>query len=170
MGNGEFNRRRFGAGLIAAAGIGVAGQGAALTPLMPCPPDRARITGPFGSASFTVDVVDTDASRARGLMHVPSMPLSYGMLFIYQQPQRMSFWMRNTLIELDMLFIDETGVIRHIHHRARPLDETPISGGSELLTAVLEINGGLAKRLGITKGDLLRHPAFAGQLGTGSCP
>jgi hypothetical protein len=93
-------------------------------------------------------------------MHVESMPLSKGMLFVYQRPQRMSFWMRNTLIELDMLFLDGFGVIRHIHHRAQPLDETPISGGDDLLLGVLEINGGLASRLGIQAGDVLRHPAF----------
>ena len=82
------------------------------------------------------------------------------MLFVYQRPQVMSFWMRNTLIELDMLFLDGFGVIQHIHHRAQPLDETPISPGDMLLFGVLEINGGLARRLGIKVGDVLRHPSF----------
>jgi uncharacterized membrane protein (UPF0127 family) len=118
------------------------------------------ITGGFGAAAFNVDVAADEETRARGLMHVESMPLSKGMLFVYQRPQRMSFWMRNTLIELDMLFLDGFGVIRHIHHRAQPLDETPISGGDDLLLGVLEINGGLASRLGIQAGDVLRHPAF----------
>jgi uncharacterized membrane protein (UPF0127 family) len=110
--------------------------------------------------AFNVDVADDDATRAQGLMHVPSMPLSRGMLFIYQRPQPLSFWMRNTLIELDMLFLDSFGVIQHIHHRAQPLDETPISPGPMPLNGVLEINGGLARRLGIAVGDVVRHPAL----------
>jgi len=81
------------------------------------------------------------------------------MLFIYNRPTSLSFWMRNTLIELDMLFVDATGVIRNIHERAIPLDETPIFGGDGL-THVLEINGGLARTLGIKVGDQLRHPSF----------
>ncbi|MEL6122062.1 MAG: DUF192 domain-containing protein, partial [Pseudomonadota bacterium] len=89
-----------------------------------------------------------------------TMPLSAGMLFIYPAPQPLSFWMRNTLIELDMLFVGPTGTIRNIHHRAQPLDETPIQGGTGL-THVLEINGGLARQMGLSVGDQLRHPSFA---------
>ena len=161
MGSSKADRRRFIAGIGAAIAVVGAGPVAARTPVMPCPTDRVTITGGFGTAAFNVDVAADEETRARGLMHVESMPLSKGMLFVYQRPQRMSFWMRNTLIELDMLFLDASGVIRHIHHRAQPLDETPISGGDELLLGVLEINGGLASRLGIQTGDVLRHPAFA---------
>ncbi|MEL6621193.1 MAG: DUF192 domain-containing protein, partial [Pseudomonadota bacterium] len=60
----------------------------------------------------------------------------------------------------DMLFIDAQGVVRNIHHRAQPLDETPILGGDGL-THVLEINGGMSRDLGIDVGDQLRHPSFA---------
>jgi len=93
-------------------------------------------------------------------MHRESMPLSAGMYFVNERPRRTSFWMRNTLIPLDMLFIDATGVVQHIHANAIPLDETPIPGGDGVLT-VLEINGGLAARLGITVGSEVRHPAHA---------
>lgn len=161
MGSSTGGRRRFIAGIGAALAVAGAGPAVALTPVVACPTDRVTITGSFGMAAFNVDVAADDETRARGLMHVESMPLSKGMLFVYQRPQRMSFWMRNTLIELDMLFLDGSGVIRHIHHRAQPLDETPISGGEDLLLGVLEINGGLARRLGIQTGDVLRHPAFA---------
>ncbi|WP_299558178.1 DUF192 domain-containing protein [uncultured Sulfitobacter sp.] len=123
--------------------------------------DRLTISGDFGTAAFNVDLAADDASRARGLMHVESMPASTGMLFLYDTPQPLSFWMRNTLIELDMLFLDEFGVISHIHHRAQPLDETPISPGDLKLSGVLEINGGLARRLGVDVGDTVHHPAFA---------
>ncbi len=159
MGNRfKFNRRDALLGMAASA---VAGRAHALTPLKPaCPTDRVTISGKFGKAAFNIDVAADEKTRAQGLMHVESMPLSKGMLFVYQRPQIMSFWMRNTLIELDMLFLDEFGVIKHIHHRAQPLDETPISSGDALLIGVLEVNGGLAKRLGINVGDVLRHPSF----------
>lgn len=161
MGNSDFGRRLF------LGGVGGAvlcnGPAFGLTPIDPCPTDRVTISGGFGTAAFNVDIAADEQTRARGLMHVPAMSLSRGMLFIYQRPQIMSFWMRNTLIELDMLFLDGFGVIQHIHHRAKPLDETAISGGDQLLTGVLEINGGLAQRLGIRRGDFLRHPAFISQ-------
>lgn len=158
MGNSSYSRRGFIGGLT--AGIIAAVPAFAKTPLPPCQTDRVIITGAFGKAAFGVEVVADEASRAQGLMNVTDMRLSQGMLFVYDRPQSMSFWMRNTLIELDMLFLDGSGVIRHIHHRAQPLDETVISPGNMLLTGVLEINGGLAKRLGIGVGDVLRHPAF----------
>ena len=124
-----------------------------------CSPDSVWIRGDFGEARFAVEIADDDEERAVGLMNRPSMPASAGMLFVYERPRTLAFWMRNTLIELDMLFVDPTGVITHIHHRAIPHDETPILGGDGL-THVLEINGGLAKQLGIDVGDQLRHPSF----------
>ena len=161
MGNSyKPSRREFLTGLGAAVSLS-ARPLYALTPLPPpCVTDRVVITGAFGTAAFTVDVVDTEETRAQGLMNVPQLPLSRGMLFVYQRAQPLSFWMRNTLIELDMLFLDRFGVIRHIHHRAQPLDETPISPGDMPLIGVLEINGGLSARMGIKAGDVLRHPAF----------
>lgn len=124
-----------------------------------CLDTTVQIRGAFGQARFTVELADDVSERAQGLMFRKSLPVSSGMLFIYERTQTLSFWMRNTLIELDMIFVDKRGVIQHIHHRAQPLDETPITGGRGI--AVLEINGGLAERLGLAVGDQLRHPAFA---------
>lgn len=132
----------------------------AVAVLATCAEDTVWIRGDFGEARFAVELADDPQERARGLMHRETMPLSAGMLFIYPAPQPLSFWMRNTLIELDMLFVDPTGTIRNIHHRAQPLDETPIQGGTGL-THVLEINGGLARQMGLSVGDQLRHPSFA---------
>jgi len=67
--------------------------------------------------------------------------------------------MRNTLIPLDMIFADETGVVRNIHVNAQPLDETPIFGGTDI-QFVLEINGGMSERLGLNVGDQMQHPLF----------
>ena len=125
-----------------------------------CRDDSVWIKGDFGEARFSVEIADDPEEREIGLMNRPSMPISAGMLFVYDKPSTLAFWMRNTLIELDMLFVDETGVIRNIHARAIPLDETTIFGGEDL-THVLEINGGLAERMGIEVGDQLRHPSFS---------
>lgn len=125
-----------------------------------CSDDSVFVKGNWGQARFSVEIADDVEERARGLMHRTEMGAFAGMLFVYERPQSLSFWMRNTLIELDMIFVDPQGVIKHIHHRAQPLDETPVLGGRGL-THVLEINGGKAKQLGIAVGDVLRHPTFA---------
>jgi uncharacterized membrane protein (UPF0127 family) len=109
---------------------------------------------------FEVVVADTDETRQRGLMFVESLPARSGMLFIYDRPRRATFWMKNTLIPLDMIFTDRTGRVTHVHHMAQPGDLTTIDGGTGVLTT-LEINGGLARRYGIDVGSQMRHPAFA---------
>lgn len=126
-----------------------------------CAPETVYLKGNWGQAQFSVELADDPAEQAQGLMNRESLPLSAGMYFVNARPRETSFWMRNTLIPLDMLFIDAGGVVQRIHHNAIPLDETAIFGGKDILT-VLEINGGLAARLGITEGSLVRHPAHAG--------
>jgi uncharacterized membrane protein (UPF0127 family) len=115
--------------------------------------------GDFGAVAFTIDVADDARERAQGLMFVESMPRFTGMLFIYERPQPLSFWMRNTLIPLDMLFLTDAGEVYHIHENAVPLDETPIRAPGEGL-AVLELNGGLSRQLGLRVGDVVRHPGL----------
>ena len=128
-----------------------------LTGWADCAPGRVDLRGPFGQARFSVEIADTDATRAQGLMHRESLPRSAGMLFIYDRPTTASFWMMNTLIPLDMIFMDDTGLVTRVHHMARPRDLTPIPGGDNVLM-VLEINGGLARALGIAEGAEMRHP------------
>ena len=94
-----------------------------------CRDDSVYLRGDWGQARFSIEITDTFASQQLGLMNRQSMPLSSGMLFVYESPRPLSFWMRNTLIPLDMLFIDSKGIVTHIHHMAKPLDETPIVGG-----------------------------------------
>lgn len=125
-----------------------------------CRPDMVWIRGEWGETRFAVEVVDTPQDRARGLMFRESLPRGAGMLFVYEHPVRASFWMKNTLIPLDMLFADAAGHILHVHENARPGDLTAIEGGDGVF-AVLEINGGLARRYGIGPGSELRHPVFA---------
>ena len=125
-----------------------------------CDPLRADLRGAWGQARFTVELADTPETRATGLMHRASMPRSVGMLFIYEAPTTASFWMQNTLIPLDMIFVNPQGRVTHVHHNAIPHDTTPIPGGDNVLM-VLEINGGLAQRFGIAEGSELRHPRLA---------
>jgi len=124
-----------------------------------CRSDTAHLRGPFGQARFTVELADEPKEREIGLMNRESMAASAGMLFVYERPQRVRFWMRNTLIPLDMIFMDRRGVVVKVHHNAVPLDETFIEGGRGI-AAVLEINGGMARALGIEAGSQLRHPAL----------
>lgn len=122
-----------------------------------CRDDTLYIRSDFGKARFTVDVAKTAGDRAQGLMNVDFMPTSKGMLFVYPAPQPVAFWMKNTLIPLDMIFADSHGVVVKVHHSATPGDLTSIPGGDQV-QFVLEINGGLAKMLRIEEGAQIRHP------------
>ena len=96
---------------------------------------------------------------AYGLMNRTEMPESAGMLFFFPEDALRSFWMKNTLIPLDMLFISSDGVINHIHQNAKPMDLTPIPSNGDA-RAVLELNGGASERMGIKEGDIISHSLF----------
>jgi hypothetical protein len=117
------------------------------------------ITSNSGVTHFKVEVVDTEASRERGLMCRTAMPADHGMLFDFKDAKPVSFWMKNTLIPLDMLFIDENGRIVAIAHGARPLDESPIGSGAPVL-GVLEINGAQADKDRVQVGDYVKNRIF----------
>jgi uncharacterized membrane protein (UPF0127 family) len=106
---------------------------------------------------FEIELVDTPESRAQGLMFRESLAPNAGMLFDFFEERPVSFWMRNTLIPLDMLFIDDQGEIRTIHVNARPLDPTGIPSQVPV-RFVLEIPGGRSQELGIEPGDTVEHP------------
>lgn len=122
-----------------------------------CRDDRIDLRGDWGQAAFRVAVADTPEAQRQGLMFVETMPRGEGMLFVYDAPRPVSFWMSNTLIPLDMVFLSPEGVVTRVHENAVPGDETPIPGGDGV-QFVLEINGGLADDLGIEPGDEARHP------------
>lgn len=109
-----------------------------------------------GDHAFTVEVVDTAETRARGLMYRQELGPDAGMLFDFLEERSVSFWMRNTFIPLDMLFIASDGTIRNIHINARPHDPTSIPSDGPV-QFVLEIPGGRSKELGILAGDKVTH-------------
>ncbi|HLI11926.1 MAG TPA: DUF192 domain-containing protein [Alphaproteobacteria bacterium] len=108
---------------------------------------------------FTVEVANTPEARERGLMYRKSLAADAGMLFDFREPTPIAMWMKNTLIPLDMLFIDDHGRIVRVVERAVPLSLTPIPSGQPVL-AVLEVASGTAARLGIKPGDRIESPAF----------
>lgn len=141
--------------------LGLALAGAAKAD--PCRDDQVELRWQGGQARFGVEVAYTEAERAQGLMYRERMATSAGMLFVYPKPQHARFWMANTLIPLDMIFADASGRVTRVHAMAKPQDRTTIDGG-EGVQFVLEINGGLARRLGIAEGAEMRHPAITGAL------
>ncbi len=140
--------------LVASAPVGGRAGGLATSEL--------TVVGASGSHRFLVELADDDRSRARGLMFRRSLPADGGMLFDFGRDQPVSMWMKNTLIPLDMLFIDRRGVIVNLHQRAVPHSLVPISSAGRV-RAVLELNGGTVGRLEIKPGDRVLHPMFAGR-------
>jgi len=113
-------------------------------------------TGPH---RFTIEVAETPAQMEQGLMFRRNMAADAGMLFDYKTPTVATMWMRNTLIPLDMLFVDNQGRIVNVHQRAVPQSLEVIAAAAPV-RAVIELNGGTAERLGIAPGDQVRHPIF----------
>jgi hypothetical protein len=110
---------------------------------------------------FDVWVADDDQRRMRGLMFVTKMDDNKGMLFIYPQTQSISMWMKNTHIPLDMLFVRADGRVERVVENTQPMSTTTIESGGPAL-AVLELNGGTARRMNIRAGAQVIHPAFSG--------
>lgn len=105
---------------------------------------------------LNVEIADTPETRTIGLMFRKEMPADSGMLFLFDREEPRTFWMKNTLIPLDMIFIRRDGTIVNIAEKAVPHDETPVPSTGPAI-AVLEINGGAAARLGLKAGDVVCH-------------
>ncbi|MCH2164212.1 MAG: DUF192 domain-containing protein [Marinovum sp.] len=134
-----------------------------------CVDTEVTLRGPFGAKTFAVELALTPAEKNRGLMFRRELGTDSGMLFFFDPPRRVSFWMRNTLIPLDMIFIDARGVVRKVHANAVPGDETGIPGAGPT-RAVLELNGGRAAEIGITEGALVQHAMFDQTRAALPCP
>lgn len=109
--------------------------------------------------AFVVELADDPEEITTGLMHRESMDKTAGMLFDFGRPREANMWMKNTLIPLDMLFIDLEGEVVAIAHNAVPGSLRGL-GADVPVKGVLEINGGLAEELGIEPGDVVKHEIF----------
>jgi uncharacterized membrane protein (UPF0127 family) len=151
-------RRRAAAALalLCAAPLGgCAAKDAAKEPAAPPPAPVIVETREGARHRVEVELARTDAERARGLMNRPSLPPERGMLFLFAESEDRSFWMKNTLIPLDMLFVAEDGTIAGIVESATPLS-TSLRGVGSPSRYVLEVNGGWSRARGVRAGDRVR--------------
>lgn len=141
-----------------------------LTFLLPAGPSLAQVAFPQSSLEvvgadgghhrFMVELAVTPDQLAQGLMYRTKMAADAGMLFDFGVPKPIAMWMKNTVIPLDMLFIDESGVVTGIAQRTIPHSTVTIASPGPV-KAVLEVNGGTAARLHVQVGDKIVHPLFA---------
>jgi uncharacterized membrane protein (UPF0127 family) len=131
----------------------------AWTPARALDRNTVEIATKSGVHVFTVEIADTEAAREKGLMFRKTMPPGQGMLFDFHREAPVGFWMKNTYIPLDMIFIRGNGRIANIAENAKPLSETVIPSDGAVL-AVLEVAGGTARKLGIVAGDRVANPIF----------
>lgn len=109
-----------------------------------------------GEQAFKIEIADDQPERSAGLMYRNFMPDDQGMLFIFDKTQQVGFWMKDTVLPLDLVFIDEDGVVRGVKE-GKPLSEALITPGVPV-RFVLELKKGTAARTGIEDGDVIRHP------------
>jgi uncharacterized membrane protein (UPF0127 family) len=121
------------------------------------PVETITIDTKAGPHPFSVEVAADDESREKGLMYRMSMAPDAGMLFDFHTPQLVSFWMENTVLPLDMLFVRADGTIARIKENATPYSRENIPSG-EPVEFVIELNGGRAAALGITEGGRIHTP------------
>jgi uncharacterized membrane protein (UPF0127 family) len=134
-----------------------------------CDPATVTLAAESGDHAFRIEIADEPAEQARGLMFRPSMPQDSGMLFIFEPPRRASFWMHNTMLPLDMIFIDDSGRVESIATRTDTYSRS-VSASEGPVRAVLEINAGLSEALGIAAGTQAIHGAFKAAPPEFRCP
>ena len=113
----------------------------ALPAFASCNPDRVEFRGAQGVSAFTIEVARTEAERERGLMGRNHLAHGRGMLFLFPRPGRVTFWMHDTHIPLDMVFVDAAGRVTGVHANAKPMDDSLIRSGPGVLAAP-ELNPG----------------------------
>jgi uncharacterized protein len=121
-----------------------------------------EIASKSGVHAFAVELALTPEEQSRGLMYRKTLPEGQGMLFDFKRDQETSFWMKNTYVPLDMIFIRSDGRIHRIAENAEPLSERLVSSNGPV-RAVLEVVAGTTRKLGIAPGDRVAHPIFSGR-------
>ncbi len=120
---------------------------------------EVTVTSTSGNHEFHVEIADDAPEQRRGLMYRRTLAEDAGMLFLYEAEEPLSYWMRNTYVSLDIIYIDQTGHIVSIAKDTTPLSERSIPSLGPAI-AVLEINAGLSDQLGFAAGDTVHHPFF----------
>jgi uncharacterized membrane protein (UPF0127 family) len=131
----------------------------AVGPAWPAGQQTLEIASKTGVHAFTVEIADTEPEREKGLMFRKELPEGRGMLFDFHREQEVGFWMQNTYIPLDMIFIQGDGRVLRIAESTEPLS-TRIIPSNGPVRAVLEVIGGTARKLGIAPGDRVASPIF----------
>ncbi|MCC3243967.1 DUF192 domain-containing protein [Methylocystis sp. WRRC1] len=121
--------------------------------------EHIQIVTASGAHDFKVEVARTSTERARGLMFRRSMPQDQGMLFDFKIEEPVAMWMKNTYIPLDMIFVSRKGVVTGVATDAEPLSERVIPSGPPAY-AVIELNAGVARKIGVAPGDVVKHSTF----------
>lgn len=121
--------------------------------------ESLTITTTSGSHKFSVEVMRTDEQRARGLMFRRYMPPDRGMLFDFKAEQPVMMWMKNTYLPLDMVFIARNGTVINVAENTEPLSERTIPSARPAF-AVLELNAGVARKIGLKPGDKIANSLF----------
>ncbi len=132
-------------------------SGASIGPTAPT--EVLTIDTASGAARLNVEIADDEAERNHGLMYRESLPDDRGMLFDFPEPEMASFWMRNTPLSLDIIFIGVDGRILNIADHTTPYSDTPVPAVG-MTRGVLEVRAGRAEALGIRPGDRVRHRIF----------
>lgn len=148
---------------VACAGLAVASADArahdSISTFADLPRAELQIVTASGTHRFQVWIAADDRSRERGLMFVRGLPADAGMLFLFERPQPAAFWMKNTYLSLDLVFIGRDGVVVNVARDTTPFSEEPIPSAAPV-KAVLELLAGTAARIGLSAGSQIIHPAF----------
>ncbi len=123
------------------------------------PLEALTIDTASGPHRFKVEVMRTDSERERGLMYRKTMARDRGMLFEYQREQPVTFWMHNTYLPLDLIFIGKDGRVVNVAADAKPMDDSLIPSAGPAL-GVLELDAGMAKTIDLKAGDVVHHTMF----------
>lgn len=123
---------------------------------LPVDPASLVVTTDAGERKFTIEVADDDRERSAGLMFRTDLDDTHGMLFVFEQTRRVAFWMKNTPLPLDLVFIGEEGEVVSVMNGV-PFSTAPISPDAPV-RFVLELNEGTAQKAGIAEGDRVSHP------------
>jgi uncharacterized membrane protein (UPF0127 family) len=145
--------------VVAAFGFSLPGQADGRAMMLPVDPTPLVALTGQGERRFSIEIADEPSERQAGLMFREHMADDHGMLFVFEATQPVGFWMKNTILPLDLIFIGQDGRIKAIK-QGEPESEAVISP-DEPVRFVLEVKAGIAAKEGLVDGDLIKHPAIA---------